>query len=157
MKRFLIIIILGLIAGGFNAVAGNKLAKAGYMGNVGVTVSAQGPGCNVTTSHGYSFGNGLWMGGGVGLSFSDYYDCIYIPVFAEMKYSFTPERKVSPFVDCRLGYMTELDYMFGYVSPAVGIDINRFSVFASYDILSNQSKIAPWNLNTVHFGFTFNF
>lgn len=150
MRRLLIIILLNLIVGGFNVMAGNKLTKTGYMGNASITVSAQGPGCIVTTSHGYSFGNGLWMGGGIGLSFSDYYDSIYLPVFAEVKYSFTPEKKVSPFVDCRLGYMTELDNMFGYINPAFGIDFNRCSVFTSYNNLSS-------NINTVHFGFAFNF
>ena len=150
MRRILIIIMLSLMTRGLNAMVGNELTKTGYVGNVGITVSAQGPGGDITTSHGYSFGNGLWMGGGVGLSFSDYYDCIYITVFAEVKYSFTPEKKISPFIDCRLGYMTELDYMFGYVSPAFGLDINKYSIFASYNYLST-------NINTVHFGFTFSF
>ena len=157
MSRLLIIVTLVLMIGEFNAMAGNKLTKVGYMGNIGVTASIQGPGCDVTTSQGYSFGNGLWMGGGIGVSFSDHYGCIYVPVFAEVKYSFTPEKKVSPFVDCRLGYMTELDHMFGYISPAIGIDIDRFSAFTSYDILSNQSKKSTWDLKTVHFGFAFNF
>ena len=158
MKRLLFIVVLGLIAGGLNAEAGNRLTKVGYVGNVGLTISAQGPGCDVISSHGYSFGNGLWMGGGAGFSFSNHYGCIYLPVFAEVKYAFNPEKKVAPFVDCKLGYMTELDHMFGFVSPAVGIDIDRFSVFASYNICSryiyrdNNSL-----LQTVHFGFAFNF
>lgn len=138
-------------------MAGNRLTKIGYVGNVSVTASAQGPGCDVTTSHGYSFGNGLWVGGGAGFSFSDYYNCIYLPMFAEVKYTFTPEKKVSPFVDCKFGYMTDIDYMFGFVSPAVGFDINRFSVFASYNVLSNHKSNIRSNIKTVNFGFAFNF
>lgn len=134
---------------GFSALAENKLTKTGYVGNVSVTLSAQGPGCDILTSHGYSFGNGLWMGGGAGFSASDHYRGIFLPVFAEAKYTFTPEKKVSPFLDCKLGYMTDLDYIYAFVSPAVGVDINRWSVFASYDICSE--------LKTVHFGCAFSF
>lgn len=147
MKRLLLIIVLGMM--GFSALAENKLTKTGYVGNVSVTLSAQGPGCDILTSHGYSFGNGLWMGGGAGFSASDHYRGIFLPVFAEAKYTFTPEKKVSPFLDCKLGYMTDLDYIYAFVSPAVGVDINRWSVFASYDICSE--------LKTVHFGCAFNF
>ena len=147
MKRLLLIIVLGMM--GFSALAENKLTKTGYVGNVSVTLSAQGPGCDILTSHGYSFGNGLWMGGGAGFSASDHYRGIFLPVFAEAKYTFTPEKKVSPFLDCKLGYMTDLDYIYAFVSPAAGVDINRWSVFASYDICSE--------LKTVHFGCAFNF
>lgn len=148
MKRLLLIIVLGMM--GFSALAENKLTKTGYVGNVSVTLSAQGPGCDILTSHGYSFGNGLWMGGGTGVSVSDYYRGIYLPIFAETKYSFTPERKVSPFVDCKLGYMVrELNRIYAFASPAVGVDIDRWSVFASYNTCSD--------IKTVHLGCTFNF
>ena len=148
MKRLLFIFVLALI--GFNALGKSKLTKIGYVGNVGISVSAQGPGCDILTSHGYSFGNGLWMGGGTGVSVSDYYRGIYLPIFAETKYSFTPERKVSPFVDCKLGYLVrELNRIYAFASPAVGVDIDRWSVFASYNTCSD--------IKTVHLGCTFNF
>lgn len=47
---------------------GNALAEKGYVGNVGMSVTpCLGLGADITTSHGYSFGNGLWMGGGLGI------------------------------------------------------------------------------------------
>ena len=105
MRKLLFVFVLGLMIGGLDAEAGNRLTKVGYVGNVGVTLSAH-----------------------------------------------------SPFVDCKLGYMTELDYMFGFVSPAVGVDIDRFSVFASYNICSRYiNRNNNTLLRTVHFGFAFNF
>ena len=149
MRRCICLIVLILVSGGFHAFAGDGLSKEGYMGNVGITLSAQGPGCDVTTSHGYSFGNGLWMGGGAGISFSDYYGCVYLPVFTEVKYTFASEEKVLPFVGCKIGYMTDLDEMFSLIIPSIGVDVNRCSVFVSYNMISN--------LKTVHFGFAFSF
>ena len=78
--------------------------EKGYVGSVGGTLSsgASSPiGIGVTTSHGYSFGNGLWMGGGISV------ECFWdqnpsIPIFAEAKYSYDLG-KVDPFVSCRIG------------------------------------------------------
>ncbi len=142
--------MLGLLAAGFSAMAGNPLAKQGYVGNVSVSVTpVLGVGVDVLTSHGYSFGNGLWMGGGAGVSFAGVYDGIFIPVFTEAKYTFMRERKASPFLDCRFGIMTDVEDTYLQVSPSAGVDINRFSIYAVYNIWSA--------VRTYGLGFAFNF
>ena len=73
IKNLFVSLLLMLICAG-SAFAGNKLANDGYVGNVAVSVTPQiGFGVDITTSHGYSFGNGLWMGGGAGVSIAGGY------------------------------------------------------------------------------------
>ncbi|MBR4408465.1 MAG: hypothetical protein IKT11_01945 [Bacteroidales bacterium] len=134
MKRNLILVFLLLFLCGGQAFAGNPLAKEGYVGNVSLSVVPRPGlvGVDITTSHGYSFGNGLWMGGGVGASITFESDGILLPFFAEAKYSFMPDRKASPFIDCRVGYMTNFEATYLFFSPMAGVDINRFSVFVQF-------------------------
>lgn len=93
----------------------------------------------VSTSHGYSFGNGLYVGGGIGLYINPvdkggYSTRYQIPVFAEIRYSFL-DRTVSPFVDLKAGGF--YDYTLGgagySVRPSIGVDIWRFSISAGWD------------------------
>ena len=110
---------------------GGLLSDKGYVGNVGVSVSAGfGVGADLFTSHGYSFGNGLWIGGGTGLSFPSPYD-IFLPLYSEAKYSFLADRKTSPFIFARVGAMTNFDECRMILCPAFGVDISRFSIFAT--------------------------
>lgn len=94
---------------------------------------------SLSTSHGYSFGNGLYVGGGVGLYVTpieiDGYKTRYqIPIFAEIKYSFL-DRTVSPFVDLKAGGF--YDYTLGgtgyAIRPSIGVDIWRFSISIGWD------------------------
>ena len=113
---------------------GTSLSDSGYVGNVGVSVSAGlGIGVDLFSSHGYSFGNGLWIGGGTGLAFPSPYD-LFLPLYSEVKYSFLPERNVSPFLSARLGMMTNFDDTHMIANPAVGVDIKRFTVFATMNL-----------------------
>lgn len=131
-------------------MAGNRLNRAGYVGNIGLSVTPQlGLGADVTTSHGYSFGNGLWMGAGAGISIASVYDGVYIPVYTEVKYSFWKDEKVSPFLDCRFGVMTDTESLYTMLSPIVGVDINRFSIFT---ICNMWSQVRTFNI-----GVAFNF
>lgn len=150
MRRKVFMIMLGLLVAGVSAVAGNRLAKEGYVGNVSLSVTpVLGVGVDVITSHGYSFGNGLWMGGGAGVSFAGVYDGIFIPIFTETKYTFMKDRKASPFLDCKFGFMTNMDDIYLQCSPSFGVDINRFSVYGVYNIWSA--------VRTYGLGFAFNF
>lgn len=63
--------MFGLMLGCVSMSADNRLSKSGYAGKIGLSVTPTGPGVDITTSHGYSFGNGLWIGGGAGVSCSD--------------------------------------------------------------------------------------
>ena len=130
--------------------ADNRLAKEGYVWNVGLNVTPQlGLGVELLTSHGYSFGNGLWMGGATGVSFGGIYGGLCFPLYAEAKYTFMKEKKVSPFVDCKLGFTTDTEDIYTQISPAVGVDVSRFSVSVIYNI---------WHaLRTINLGCAFNF
>lgn len=139
MRRMLALIACAIFsstiaAAGTSGVSGNVLAEKGYAGNAGLSVSAGlGIGADVFTSHGYSFGNGLWIGGGTGLSFPSPYD-LFLPLYSEIKYSFLADRRVSPFLSARVGGMTNFEECRMILCPAFGVDISRFSVFATSNL-----------------------
>lgn len=139
MRRMLALIACAIFsstiaAAGTSGVSGNVLAEKGYAGNAGLSVSAGlGIGADLFTSHGYSFGNGLWIGGGTGLSFPSPYD-LFLPLYSEIKYSFLADRRVSPFLSARVGGMTNFDECRMILCPAFGVDISRFSVFATSNL-----------------------
>ena len=128
----------------------NLLSDKGYVGNVGVSVSPGfGVGADLFTSHGYSFGNGLWIGGGTGLSFPSPYD-LFFPLYSEAKYSFNINRKISPFLGAKVGVMTNFEDSLMILNPVFGFDINRFSIFAS-------SNLGLVSMRTYAIGFYWNF
>ena len=139
-----------IAAAGTSGVSGNVLAEKGYAGNAGLSVSAGlGIGADLFTSHGYSFGNGLWIGGGTGLSFPSPYD-LFLPLYSEIKYSFLADRRVSPFLSARVGGMTNFDECRMILNPAVGVDIKRFTVFATMNL-------GLVSMRTFGLGFCWNF
>ena len=146
----LFVSLLLLFICGSSALAGNRLSNEGYVGNVGLSVTPQaGLGVEVTSSHGYSFGNGLWMGGGTGVCFGGIYGGLCFPLYADAKYTFMKEKKASPFVDCKLGFLTDTEDIYTQISPAVGVDIDRFSISVIYNIW--------YSLRTINLGCAFNF
>lgn len=95
----------------------------------------------ISTSHGYSFGNGLYVGGGIGLYVMPEPVEMHgskiryqVPIFAEIKYSFV-NWLVSPFVDLKAGGF--YDYTLGgtgyVIRPSIGVDIWRFSISAGWN------------------------
>ena len=116
----------------------------------------------ITSSHGYSFGNGLYVGGGVGFSAemtrsaavrttdldidpnidpefsytpnSNWKATYYVPVFADVKYSFI-NRLASPFVSAKLGAYGDVTNsgIRTLFNPSIGVDIARFSILVGYE------------------------
>ncbi|MBQ7811117.1 MAG: hypothetical protein IJ394_01010 [Bacteroidales bacterium] len=89
----------------------------------------------ITSSHGYSFGNGLYVGGGFGFAAEMSKSTTYlVPVFADVKYSFI-NKLASPFVSLRAGSYADITNtgLRAFVNPAVGIDISRFSINVGYE------------------------
>lgn len=93
------------------------------------------------TSHGYSFGNGLYVGGGAGFTaeFADYNsDPAYIlPLFADVKYNFL-NKKISPYLSAKAGGyadVTSIDVqgIRTFINPAIGLDFNRVSIEVGYE------------------------
>ncbi|MBQ2037715.1 MAG: hypothetical protein II216_07335 [Alistipes sp.] len=140
MKKIIRILILVLTLSTLNAEAkrgGFSYHTPGYWGNVellGGTMFNGGSDVGFSTTHGYCIGHGVSMGLGMGL----YVDvnCLYyafsIPVFMETKYS-PLKAKSSPFVSLRTGFsMNDYGNTGFYLSPALGVDIKRFSLFVRY-------------------------
>ena len=98
----------------------------------------------ITSSHGFSFGNGLYVGGGAGFGAeltknpktpeSNWNASYLVPVFADIKYSFT-KKLASPFVGLKGGAIADITNrgIRTFANPAVGLDIARFSLKVGYE------------------------
>lgn len=100
----------------------------------------------ITSSHGFSFGNGLYVGGGAGFgaeltknptataSTSNWNASYFVPVFADIKYSFS-QSLCTPFVCFQGGAIADITHqgIRTFANPAIGLDIARFSVKAGYE------------------------
>ena len=114
----------------------------------------------ITSSHGFSFGNGLYVGGGAGFGAEltknpvatasvadDVIDPEYsytpesnwnasylVPVFANIKYSFL-NTLATPFVSLKGGAVADITNkgIRTFANPAVGLDIARFSLKVGYE------------------------
>ena len=114
----------------------------------------------ITSSHGFSFGNGLYVGGGAGFGAeltkntaamanvadevidpeysytpqSNWNASYFVPVFADIKYSFT-KKLVAPFVSMKGGAIADITNkgIRTFANPAVGLDISRFSMKVGYE------------------------
>ena len=114
----------------------------------------------ITSSHGFSFGNGLYVGGGAGFGAelskntaamanvadevidpeysytpqSNWNASYFVPVFADIKYSFT-KTQVAPFVSMKGGAIADIinKGIRTFANPAIGLDIARFSIKVGYE------------------------
>ena len=98
----------------------------------------------ITSSHGFSFGNGLYVGGGAGFGGeltkkaktpeSNWNASYFVPVFADIKYSFT-KTLAAPFVSMKGGAIADITNkgIRTFANPAVGLDIARFSLKVGYE------------------------
>ena len=130
-----------------------KAQKPAYMVNVGynrgyradIELSwANKSVWGITSSHGFSFGNGLYVGGGAGFGAeltkntvtpeSNWNASYFVPVFADIKYSFT-KTLASPFVSLKGGAVADITNkgIRTFANPAIGLDIARFSLKVGYE------------------------
>ena len=98
----------------------------------------------ITSSHGFSFGNGLYVGGGVGFGAeltqntktpeTNWNASYFVPGFADIKYSFT-KTQVAPFVSMKGGAIADITNkgIRTFANPAIGLDIARFSMKVGYE------------------------
>ena len=137
-KLFLSIALIALCVG---AMAQQSYSfRKGYRGDValggavGITKGVRNDAFSLSTTHGYSFGDGLFVGAGAGLNVLTSAE-VTIPVYFVGKYTFMDNR-ISPFMDCRVGWealVYNRDHGVAFVvSPAVGVDLGRFSLRAGY-------------------------
>lgn len=159
MKKF-ILLVSALLLTNMAVMAQSSMAfEKGYRGNIsltgnfGVNRHLINNGVEITTSHGYSFGDGMYIGGGIGvnLSMNNYMD---IPVYFDIKYNIT-DWKLSPYVDCRTGFViwgdtAELAFM---ASPGVGFDYRKMSFRTGYKC----EAVSNFKFHTISVGISVNF
>ena len=139
MGKRLIICIVALFAICYSADAQSReysYSDVGYWGNVELLGGALFPGgeVGVSTTHGYHLGNGVSMGLGVGFycDLKAVHHLISVPFFMEAKYSLLDSSK-SPYISLRTGFsITDKLSTGAYISPSIGVNINRFSFFLRY-------------------------
>lgn len=156
MRHIIIIALLCAACGVVRAEEGsvNHYHKKGYVGNVELTAGATFDTAiaetGVQTTHGYSYGNGLFTGFGAGCSFRfDAPSNFAFPAYVDFRYS-PVDGGVSPFVDLKLGTIWHLgDEGSGlFVSPSFGLDISRYSFFIRYQYVSEkyaESAVSPYH------------
>ncbi len=143
MKKFIAMFALAL--GVMGAQAQDETTKdyvnyeRGYRADIQLSTSVSEQ-YSITTSHGFSFGNGFYLGGGVGFTaetFLNFEDAPHwlVPLFADAKYSFLNKR-VSPFVAARVGGVFNTEYKMNrmLINPMVGIDVRHFTVGLGYEL-----------------------
>lgn len=96
----------------------------------------------LTSSHGYCFGNGLFVGGGTGFYLNerglDGKKCrLLLPVYGEVTYSFM-NRLASPLIGVRGGALSDYTVRGSgfFVRPYIGANIWRISVTLGVELLS---------------------
>lgn len=145
MRKFLTVIAASLMTAISLSAKGegkNLYYEKGYLGNValGGTVGLSndfGSRTTLLTSHGYSFGNGAFVGLGTGVMMDFAGQCT-IPLFTNFKYSFI-NNTVSPFIDYKMGgSIYDLSSVNLFVSPSVGVDVGRFSFSIGYILQASR-------------------
>ena len=158
MKKLVLVLCVALITMSVAAQESFSYRK-GYRGDVslggsvGVTKGVRNDALSFSTIHGYSFGDGVFVGAGVGVNVLTT-DQVTIPVYVVGKYTFL-DNNITPFVDCRVGaeaVVYNLDKGRAFmVSPAVGVDLGRFCEagrYSDYD-KSNPGNVTPFKLHSV--------
>ena len=140
MKKFFMTLALALGVLSVDAQSKDYVDyERGYRADIAVSTSISEQ-YTLSTSHGFSFGNGLYVGGGVGFTaetFLNFEDAPHylVPLFADVKYTFLNKR-VSPFVSARVGggFNTEYKMNRMLINPMVGINVHHFTVGLGYEL-----------------------
>lgn len=140
MKKTLLILMVAFVTFVTDAEAQRakySYHRPGYWGNIelnGGALLSQGSNIGFSTVHGGRLGHGIAMGIGAGLylDVQELYYVYNIPIFLETKYS-PMKSGLSPFISLRTGFSITDNLATGfYLSPAVGVDLRRFSLFIRY-------------------------
>ena len=149
-----LIVLLAIISMAFcvsaqeTATVKNTSHKRGYKFNaeLGLGIKEQ---MYFSTSHGYNFGNGLFVGGGAsfmaewGENYFEGDPNMITPVYGEIKY--TPfNTLVSPYIDFRTGAAIDITNkkVRMMIAPSIGIDLACVSLGIGY---TWHTINLPWN------------
>ncbi|MGM9753028.1 MAG: hypothetical protein ACI3ZK_03115 [Candidatus Cryptobacteroides sp.] len=128
MKKLAIKLLVSraAIAGANSAKAqeNNSWFKKGYSSEYELATAHSFNQNSFATSQGYSFGNGLYVGGGAAFEYAVSDNIYMTPVFAELRWSVL-DKVVSPYLDVKAGYLIIIADKPGsfYLAPSVGLDI----------------------------------
>ena len=144
------IALLGIVSASMAEENKNPHFDKGY--NADVTLLATTNNIfHINTSHGYAFGNGLFVGGGAGFGAEWSAEGIkgephYTPsLFVDARWSML-NTKFSPFVDVKATQyidLTEGATNYG-LTPTIGLDINHFALGVGYSLRGERSA---WQLS----------
>lgn len=152
-KIILMIIAVAAIAGSLSTAEAqekNSWFKKGYSFDFELATARPFDQNAFSTSHGYSFGNGLFVGGGLGFEYSAKDDKFLTPVFGEARWSMF-DKTVTPYIDARVGYMIIASHGNSfYFSPTIGLDIWKFSAFLGWDVMPNYNSGFKFGIG-IHF------
>jgi len=142
MRKLIFICALLLLCASMASAQNNRAFKKGYEGNVEYSTFAVfgkgklGSQIQLSTTHGYRTGWGIFLGAGAGLDYDFYLSDTALTAFLDAKYNFV-DATVSPFVETRSGVRcydnSHSDVAQPFISIAGGIDTGRFSVKLGYD------------------------
>lgn len=148
MKRVLVMIValVAVVSAAMAEGRVNPFFRKGYTADVQLS-STDINSFHITSSHGYGFGNGLYVGGGAG--FGAEWESAdvskaphYVPsLFVEGRWNIL-DHKISPFVALRGSQfidLTEGAARYG-VTPKVGLNIGRFSLGIGYSIRTQREN-----------------
>lgn len=106
---------------------------------------------SISVSRGYAFGNGLYLGTGIGIDhmsggIDNHKNSIFIPIFADIKYSFI-NRKVSPFVGFKGGVLCDCTSSgIGYMlMPSIGLDLWKFSISTGFEMRNVSYRVETYD------------
>ena len=136
----MIVALVGIISAAMAEGRVNPFFRKGYTADVQLS-STDINSFHITSSHGYGFGNGLYVGGGAG--FGAEWESAdvsvaphYVPsLFVNARWSIL-NKGVSPFVDLKAGQYIDLTAKratYG-INPSVGLDFGQFSLAIGYSI-----------------------
>lgn len=153
MRNYVLLLALLLCCFGSISAQTSRPFQKGYQGSVEVGNYAvfgkdkSGGMMQLTTTHGFRMGNGVYLGAGVGVAYSLTTSDYVIPLFLDAKYNFI-DTSVSPFVNLRSGirFNGSVNQTLGsFISIACGVDSGRFSVKIGYDYGATRQCVAHYN------------
>lgn len=180
-KNTLLFVVLAILLAVPVSAKDNKALKKGYHGNLELGTSAMtmkmmgnssvepDEMIRLSSTHGYAFGNGLFLGAGAGCNFQLIEELHFASAFLDVKYNLV-DGSVSPFIEGRTGYnycINKYNEIGGlFVSTAAGVDFGRVSARLGYELAPIKENVrasngalgyALYTSNQFFFSLAFNF
>ncbi|MBP5626428.1 MAG: hypothetical protein J6W98_05860 [Bacteroidales bacterium] len=143
MKKIITAFFILLSCASMASAQTNRAFRKGYQGDIEIgNYAVFGKGkygglVQVSTTHGYRTGTGMFLGVGFGVAY-DLATEAYpeIPVFMDAKYNFL-DTEFSPYASVRTGVRicgeSHSEIFQPFIAIAAGVDVGRFSVKLGYD------------------------